>query len=102
MPHNYKKVPPLWHLQELFQLSDQYPTGLAWSINKGKYKIGDSVGTRNKTNGYYFVSIDNESYMVHRIVYYLRTKYSPDNFCIKHNYLNKAKDNRLELKPIHY
>ena len=41
-------MPPLWHLQELFQLSDEYPTGLAWAINKGKYKIGDSVGTRNK------------------------------------------------------
>ena len=37
--------------------------------------------------------------MVHRIVYYLRTKECPDSFCIKHNFSNKKKDNRLELKP---
>ena len=99
MPHNYKKMPPLWYLEELFELSDDYDSGLSWATKQSRYKKGDAVGTKNKSNGYYFVSIDNSSYMVHRIVYYLRTKECPDSVCIKHNFSNKKKDNRLELKP---
>ena len=100
MPHNYKKLPEMWRIEELFKLSDKYPSGLEWAKKKARYKKGDQAGRLNRSNGYYFVSIDNEEYMVHRIVYYLRTGYSPDKYCVKHNYRNKEKDNRLELKPI--
>ena len=100
MPHNYKKLPEMWRIEELFKLSDKYPSGLEWTKNKARYKKGDQAGRLNRSNGYYFVSIDNEEYMVHRIVYYLRTGYCPDKYCVKHNYRNKEKDNRLELKPI--
>ena len=90
----------MWRIEELFKLSDKYPSGLEWAKKKARYKKGDPAGRLNRSNGYYFVSIDNEEYMVHRIVYYLRTGYCPDKYCVKHNYRNKEKDNRLELKPI--
>ncbi len=98
MSRNYKQMPELWRIEELFELSDEYPSGLAWKINKASYKKGDAVGKLNKTNNYYFVSIDNESYMVHRIVYYLRTHRCPDYHSVQHTFSNKNKDNRLELK----
>jgi hypothetical protein len=44
------------------------------------------------------VSVDNEAYLAHRIVYYLRTKKSPDTHGVQHNFSNKLKDNRLELR----
>jgi hypothetical protein len=98
MSRNYKEMPELWRIKELFVLSDKYPSGLEWNINKASYKKGDAAGKLNKTNQYYFVSIDNESYMVHRIVYYLRTEKSPDNHSVQHTFSNKSKDNRLELR----
>tara|TARA_B100001250_G_scaffold124823_1_gene106098 strand:- start:4212 stop:4535 length:324 start_codon:yes stop_codon:yes gene_type:complete len=102
MPRNYKKMPKLWRLKELFKISEEYPTGLEWLINKAGYKKGDCAGKINTSNGYYFVSIDNESYMAHRIVYYLRTEKCPDNYSVIHSFSNKLKDNRLELKPAFY
>ena len=98
MSRNYKEMPGLWRIQELFELSDKYPSGLVWAIDKAGYKKGDAAGKLNKTNKYYFVSIDNDSYMAHRIVYYLRTGQSPDFHSVQHAFSNKTKDNRLELR----
>ena len=63
MPHNYKKLPEMWRIEELFKLSDKYPSGLEWAKNKARYKKGDQAGRLNRSNGYYFVSIDNEEYL---------------------------------------
>ena len=41
------------------------------------------------------VSIDNEVYMVHRIVYYLRMGISPDAHSVQH--LGETRDNRTPL-----
>ena len=41
------------------------------------------------------VSVDNEVYMVHRIVYYLRTYRSPDTHSVQH--IGETKDNRTPL-----
>jgi len=98
MSRNYKELPSLWRIQELFELSEEYPSGLIWAIDKAGYKKGDPAGKLNKTNKYYFISIDNESYMAHRIVYYLRTKQCPDFHSVQHGFSNKNKDNRLELR----
>ena len=32
MPHNYKKMPELWRIEEFFKLSDQYPCCVEWVI----------------------------------------------------------------------
>jgi len=39
--------------------------------------------------------------MVHRIVYYLRSGLCPDRYCVQHSFLNRIKDNRLDLKATH-
>ena len=85
MSRNYKPMPPIWRLNELFELSDDCPNGLIWRVNKAKSKPGDPVGKLNKATGYYMVSVDNEMYMVHRIVYYLRTYRCPDTHSVQHH-----------------
>tara|TARA_Y100001963_G_scaffold118239_1_gene164691 strand:- start:2356 stop:2682 length:327 start_codon:yes stop_codon:yes gene_type:complete len=102
MSRNYKPMPKLWRLQELFKLSDKYPSGLAWKVKKAGNNPGDAVGKKNIHTGYYTVFVDNESYQAHRIVYYLRTNQCPDNHGIKHFVSNHNKDNRLELKPTYF
>ena len=50
MSRNYKPMPPIWRLNELFELSDSCPNGLIWRVNKAKSKPGDPVGKLNKLN----------------------------------------------------
>tara|TARA_R100000781_G_scaffold76428_2_gene47484 strand:+ start:88 stop:432 length:345 start_codon:yes stop_codon:yes gene_type:complete len=95
MSRNYKPLPPIWRLNELFMLSNCCPNGLVWRVNKAKNKPGDPVGKLNKSTGYYMVSVDNEVYMVHRIVYYLRMGIAPDAHSVQH--LGETKDNRTPL-----
>ena len=38
MSRNYKPMPSLWRLEELFKLSTQYPSGLEWIVDKAGYK----------------------------------------------------------------
>jgi hypothetical protein len=91
LPHNYKPLPPLWQLEELLELTDDHPSGLMWK-ESGKF-----VTRLHKQSGFYQLSIDNEVYVAHRIVYYLRTNKCPDHHAVKHHHYNKDKDNRKEL-----
>lgn len=91
MPHNYKEMPPLWQLEEILELTDEHPSGLRWK-KKGKF-----VTRIHKPSGCYELSIDNEVYAAHRVVYYMRTGKCPDNHSVKHHFSNKEKDNRQEL-----
>ena len=97
MSRNYKEMPPLWRIQQLIRLSDRYPSGLEWAVDKACNKAGSQAGRRNKTNGYYLVSIDNEMYLAHRLVHYLRTGHDPQDCDILHAPTNTDKDNRLEF-----
>lgn len=90
-------LPPLWRLEELFRLSDQYHSGLEWRIKKAGYVPGDEAGRLNKKTGFYMVSVDNKVYLAHRIVYYMRMQEDIETFVIRHEPLNKEKDNRLPL-----
>ena len=91
MSRVYREMPPFWRIEELLELTDEHPSGLRW-IEKGKF-----VTRCNKTTGYYMVSIDNEVFLAHRIVYYLRTGECPDNYAVVHDRFNIEKDNRLDL-----
>ena len=84
-------MPPLWIIEELLELMDEHPSGLKW-VKKNKF-----VTRQEKSTGYYRVSIDNELYYAHRIVYYLRTGECPDNHAVVHDPFNIEKDNRLAL-----
>ena len=91
-------MPPLWYLQQQFQLSEQYPSGLEWRVNRAGYRIGDPVGRKNRANGLYTVFVWGEKYLAHRIVWYLRTGQCPDGHAVEHDASNPGKDNRLGLR----
>jgi len=91
MPHNYKALPPLWSLQEKLELTDEHPSALRVR------KTGQFVERRDRISGFYLVSIDNQVYMAHRVVYYLRTGRCPDRHGVKHAHPNVDNDNRKEL-----
>jgi hypothetical protein len=95
MSRVYKELPSIWRLQELLELTDEHPSGLKW-VEKDKF-----VTRRDKPTGYYMVSIDNEVFLAHRVVYYLRTGECPDNHAVVHEKLNTEKDNRLRLIVSH-
>jgi hypothetical protein len=90
-------MPPLWRIQELLELSHEYPSGLKWRIKKACNAAGSQAGRLNKVTGYYMVSIDNEYYLAHRVVHYLRTGEDPCTCDVVHKYQNHEKDNRKEL-----
>jgi hypothetical protein len=90
-------LPPLWRLEELFKLSDQYQSGLEWRITKAGYKPGDAAGRLNKKTGFHMVSVDNRVYLAHRIVYYMRAQEEIETFVVRHELSNSTKDNRLPL-----
>jgi hypothetical protein len=92
MPHNYKQLPPLWRIEEVLSLTDEHPSGLVW-LETGKF-----VTRLHKQSGFYLVHVDNEEFLAHRIVYYLRTGNCPDSHGVKHHHYNKEKDNRKELE----
>jgi len=97
MSRRHKPMPPLWRLQELLELSDNYPSGLQWRVKKACNAAGSQAGRPNKVTGYYMVSIDNDVYLAHRIVYYLRSGLDPLDTDVVHVYDNTEKDNRKEL-----
>lgn len=94
MPRNYKRLPPFWRIDELLSLTNEHPSGLRWR------ETGEFVTRLHKQSGFYLVHIDNEEFLAHRIVYYLRTGDSPDSHAVKHHHYNLDKDNRKELEAL--
>ena len=92
-------MPPLWRVQELIKISDRYPSGLEWVVDKACNKAGTQAGRLNKVTGFYMVCIDNTVYLAHRLVYFLRTQEDPIELDIMHEYSNFDKDNRKSLIP---
>jgi hypothetical protein len=90
-------MPPLWRVQELIKLSDRYPSGLEWVVDKACNKAGTQAGRMNKVTGFYMVCIDNTVYLAHRLVYFLQTQEDPIELDIMHEYDNFDKDNRKTL-----
>jgi len=90
-------MPSLWRLHELFLLSDKYPSGLEWRVHKARYKPGDQAGRLHKGTGYYMVGVDNQVYLAHRIVEYMRNETDLSNCTVTHSRHNKEKDNRQQL-----
>lgn len=97
MGRHYMPLPSLWRLHELFALSDQYPSGLEWRVAKAGHNVGDQAGRLNKKTGFYVVSVDNATFLAHRIVQYMRTEKNLSKATVAHGPNNKEKDNRKEL-----
>ena len=97
MGRHHMPLPPLWRLNELFCLSDRYPSGLEWKVAKAGYRPGDQAGRLHKVTGFYKVSVDNKFYLAHRIVQYIRTEKDLVHSTVSHAPDNFDKDNRKEL-----
>jgi hypothetical protein len=50
MSRNYKPMPPIWRLNELFELSDDCPNGLIWRVNKAKSRCPDTHSVQHLGN----------------------------------------------------
>jgi len=77
VPRVYKPLPPLEDLKEILQLSDDFPSGLMWTANTGWHQPGEAAGRLDSSGRYYVLSLGNEKYHAHRLVYYLRTGEDP-------------------------
>jgi len=97
MARTYQKMLPLWWLQEQLELSDDYPSGLAWRSEGRYHKPGEMAGIQRSDGRYYYVFLAGTRYTAHRIVYYLRTGEDPGTADVMHGADNLTRDNRLEL-----
>jgi hypothetical protein len=94
---SYTEQMPLWYIQERLALSDQYPSGLVWTMSFQRHKAGDMAGKLDAVNNVYKVWLCGTVYVAHRIVYYLRTGEDPGTADVLHGEGNSDKDNRKEL-----
>ncbi len=97
MARTYQQLPPLWYLTEHLELSDQYPSGLAWKQEGHYHKAGEMAGRARKHGRHFYVGLLNERYLAHRIVYFMRTGEDPGNADVVHGSDNPERDNRMEL-----
>jgi hypothetical protein len=97
MARTYQQLPPLWYLEEQLELSDQYPSGLAWKQEGPYHKAGEMAGRARKHGRHYYVGLLNERYLAHRIVYFMRTGEDPGNADVVHGSDNSERDNRMDL-----
>lgn len=77
MPRAYKPLVPLEELQARLKLSADSPSGLVWLEETGWHKPGEVAGRLDHSGQYYVLSLNNEKYHAHRLVYYLRTGEDP-------------------------
>jgi len=97
MARTYQKMLPLWWVQEQLELSNDYPSGLAWRSEGRYHKPGEMAGVQRSDGRYYYVFLAGTRYTAHRIVYYLRTGEDPGNADVMHGSDNLTRDNRMEL-----
>lgn len=77
MARTYKPLIPLRLLSQRLELSADSPSGLVWAEETGWHKPGEVAGRLDTSGQYYVLSLDNEKYHAHRLVYYLRTGEDP-------------------------
>jgi len=97
MPRNYTPMMPLWWVEEQLELTDRYPTGLAWRTKNRFHEPGDPAGILHQNGKFFYVSLANVKFTAHRLVYYLRTGIDPGNADVLHLPDNPERDNRKEL-----
>ena len=98
MARRYRDMPLLWEVQELLELSDLTPSGLAWKTTTTRHREGDAAGNYNPHNGFYVVFLYGVPYVAHRLVSYLRTGADPGDADVMHaDAKDGLKDNRKSL-----
>ena len=95
MSRNYKPIPP--YINSWVTLSDEHPSGLAWVKEDRHKKPGAPVTRRSGKTNFYTVAVNGNTYLAHRVVYYLRTGQDPGVGDVIHGPDNPDCDNRKPL-----
>ena len=90
MPRKCLPLPELDRLRSLFELSEDCDSGLLWR-NSCK-----PAGVKKK-NGYWYVSIDNQYYLCHRIVFFMSTGQNPGDHFVDHADRKRGINSNLRL-----
>ena len=71
---------------------------VTWKIDLGKkVKAGSKAGTHHKKSGYWYVTVDQTKYKLHRVIYAMHHGYLPD---MVDHIDNDSLNNRIEnLRP---
>ena len=81
------------------KIEETSPSGLVWKINKGpRAKKESKAGCLNKTNGYYYVRLNDKLYLAHRLIWFLAFEEDPGNSQIDHKDRNRANNKISNLR----
>jgi hypothetical protein len=95
---NFKPLPPIRRLQEVFEIDETSPSGLRNRITRGRLKAGLPAGSK----GYFYwvAAIDKKYYNVQRIVYALHHGIDPGCYMVDHINRNRFDNNISNLRLI--
>ena len=102
--HHAKPLPPLEELQEVFAVTERFPSGLIWKINpsiQGGKKAGSIAGSLPKEGPRYWrVKYKQKLYLCHRIRWSLLN----NRLVLPEEYVDhvdkNSEDNRCELRLV--
>jgi hypothetical protein len=93
---NYRPLPPLERLHEVFLLDSSSPSGLRWRVTMGsRATAGGVAGHLNVEQGYWYIKIDKKRFQAHRIAYFMYYGVDPKEKQIDHKNGDKS-DNFIE------
>jgi hypothetical protein len=89
---NFRPLPPICRLREIFQIDASCPSGLRNLKTRGRLRAGLPAG--NKSTFYWVVGIDGDYFNVQRIVYAIHYGTDPGDSLVDH--INRDRfDNRV-------
>ena len=93
MPRKCLPLPELDKLRSLFELSEDFASGLLWRNSR------EPAGVKKK-NGYWYVSIDGQYYLCHRIVFFMSTGHNPGDHFVDHANRKRGINSNLRLASV--
>ncbi len=86
-------------LCKIVKYDESSPSGLSWVVDRGNKNKANAIAGC-KTNGYYRVEIDGQSYSNHRIIYSLFNGLCETGMTINHIDNNSLNNNILNLEKV--
>ena len=91
----YRSLPPLERLHEVFLLDSSSPSGLRWKVTVASRAVAGSVAGSLGNRGYWQVCIDKKKFVAHRIVFFMHHGVDPRENQIDHKNGDKS-DNSID------